>query len=67
MQVVADHRPSHELSDSEILAHLFQRIRVEGMTRAKQVQDECDRLFPDLGAERKRQCLAQLARRLRRS
>lgn len=61
MDIVSDQRPSHELSDSEIVAYLVQRIRAQEMTRVQQVLAECDRLFPDLDSMRKRDCIRKLA------
>lgn len=64
MQIVVDQRPSSELSDHEIVAYLFQSLRVNEMKRASQVKNECERLFPDLPADRKRDCLVLLAQKL---
>ena len=64
MHVVVDRRPSTELSDMEIVAYLFQALRAQGMRTAKQVQAECQRLFPDLSDERQQACLGLLAQKL---
>lgn len=64
MQIVVDQRPASELSDIEIVAYLFQSVRAQGMRTAKQVQDECTRLFPDISPERQRDCLQILAGKL---
>lgn len=62
MEVVADSRPSQDLSDTEIVAYLFQAIRVRQLRTAKQVQDLCKTMFPDLEPDRSRDCLGQLAK-----
>lgn len=64
MHIVVDQRPSAELSDIEVVAYLFQSVRAQGMRTAKQVQDECVRLFPDMAPERQRDCLQILAGKL---
>lgn len=64
MNVVLDTRPSCELSDSEIVAHLFREVRGRQFKTARQVQDMCKRMFPDLGPDRTRDCLVQLANAL---
>lgn len=61
MHVVVDTRPVSELSDSDVVAHLLRSIRSQEMRSAQQVKDECKRLFPDLGTERTRDCMALLA------
>ena len=61
MDIVVDQRSSQDLSDSEIVAYLFQAIRVRQLRTAKQVQDLCKGLFPDLSDDRTRDCLLQLA------
>lgn len=64
MEIVHDQRPSSELSDSEVVAYLVQHIRAQEITRAKQVQELCQRMFPDMDANRLRQCLVRLAQAL---
>lgn len=61
MNIVLDQRPSAELTDGEIVAHLFQALRAQSIKTAEQVQAACKRMFPDLPAERASQCLKQLA------
>ena len=67
MNVVHDTRPSAELSDTEVVAYLFQAIRARSLRTAAQVQQECQRLFPDLPEERQRQCYGQLAQALEKT
>lgn len=61
MNVILDCRPAAELSNTEIVAHLFRELRARQYRTARQVKDALDRLFPDLPKERAAQCLRELA------
>jgi hypothetical protein len=50
-----------ELSNSEIVAETFQAIRVRELTRVGQVRDVMAELFPQIDAERRQECLVELA------
>lgn len=62
MQIVADTRPSGQMTNSEIIAHLFQAIRAQNMRTGAQVQQACKTMFPDLPEDRMRDCMIELAK-----
>lgn len=64
MNIVIDRRPSAELTNTEVVAYLFQELRARQYRTAKQVRSAMERMFPDLPPERQSACLGQLARAL---
>lgn len=49
------------LSNTEIVAHTFQAIRVRELKRVSQVKEVMAELFPEIDEVRRQQCLVELA------
>ena len=64
MNIVLDCRPAAELSNPEIVAHLFRELRARQYRTAQQVKASLNRLFPDLPPARAAQVLCELAQAL---
>ena len=58
---------SEDMEDMEIVAELFQAIRVRQINNVKQVETAFDELFPEVDEERKKRCMLELAMRLCKS
>lgn len=61
MNIVIDRRPSAELTNTEVVAYLFQELRARQCRTARQVRSAMERMFPDLSTDRQAECLRQLA------
>lgn len=65
MNVVLDTRPSAEVSDVEIVAHVVRLCRAARPgVQAKEVFSQVEADFPDAPASRLRACIADAAQRL---
>lgn len=64
MNTVPKTNPSTEVSDSEVLADIFQAIRVREISNVPAVKELFVELFPDMPAERQEHCLVKLANML---
>jgi hypothetical protein len=64
MNIVIDRRPAAELTDTEVVAYLFQELRASQYRALRQVRSAMVRMFPDLAPDRQSACLRQLARAL---